>query len=97
MKLYKFEKSHEMFKKAFNVIPSGIYGHQGPSEGCYIPNNVFPMFSEHAKGSKFWDLDGNEFIDYMCVEFLFLICYTYITKIIEQPRLFSLLRNENIV
>lgn len=66
MKLYKFEKSHEMFKKAFNVIPSGIYGHQGPSEGCYIPNNVFPMFSEHAKGSKFWDLDGNEFIDYMC-------------------------------
>lgn len=66
MKLYKFEKSHEMFKKAFNVIPSGIYGHQGPSEGCYIPNNVFPMFSEHAKGSKFWDLDGNEFIDFMC-------------------------------
>lgn len=66
MKLNTFEKSRAVFNKAFNVIPSGIYGHQGPSEGCYIPNNVFPLYSDHAKGSHFWDLDGNDYIDYMC-------------------------------
>lgn len=65
-KVYKFDKSHEMFNRAFKVIPSGIYGHQGPSEGCYIPNNVFPMYSQRAEGCHFWDIDGNEFIDYMC-------------------------------
>lgn len=66
MKLNTYDKSRAMFNKALNVIPSGIYGHQGPSEGCYIPNNVFPLYSDHAKGSHFWDLDGNDYIDYMC-------------------------------
>ncbi|MDR1949558.1 MAG: aminotransferase class III-fold pyridoxal phosphate-dependent enzyme, partial [Spirochaetaceae bacterium] len=27
---------------------------------------AFPFFSERAKGSYFWDVDGNRFIDYMC-------------------------------
>jgi glutamate-1-semialdehyde 2,1-aminomutase len=48
------------------VIPSGIYGHQGPSEGCYIPREAFPFYSSRASGTRFWDLDGNEYIDYMC-------------------------------
>ena len=52
--------------RAEKVIPSGIYGHQGPAEGCYIPVEAFPMFSSKAKGSYLWDLDGNKFIDYMC-------------------------------
>ncbi len=63
---YKYPKSREAFARAFRVIPSGIYGHQGPSEGCYVPNDAFPLFSSRAKGSHFWDLDGNDFIDYMC-------------------------------
>lgn len=61
-----YNKSQEAFKRAFQVIPSGIYGHQGPSEGCYIPQSAFPLFSSKAKGSHFWDLDGNDYIDYMC-------------------------------
>lgn len=64
--VYQYPKSQEMFRRAFQVIPSGIYGHQGPSEGCYIPHDAFPLFSSRAKGSRFWDLDGNEYIDYMC-------------------------------
>lgn len=62
----KYTKSQEMFKRAFQVIPSGIYGHQGPSEGCYVPHDAFPLFSSRAKGSHFLDLDGNDYIDYMC-------------------------------
>jgi glutamate-1-semialdehyde 2,1-aminomutase len=64
--IYGYKKSEEEYKRALKVIPSGIYGHQGPAEGCFVPVNAFPFFSERAKGSYFWDLDGNRFIDYMC-------------------------------
>ncbi|QOX65792.1 aminotransferase class III-fold pyridoxal phosphate-dependent enzyme [Anoxybacterium hadale] len=64
--IYEYPKSREAFQRALRVIPSGIYGHQGPSEGCYIPQSAFPLFSSYAKGAHFWDLDGNDFIDYMC-------------------------------
>lgn len=64
--IYEYPKSREAFARAFKVIPSGIYGHQGPAEGCYIPREAFPLFSSRAKGSHFWDLDGNDYIDYMC-------------------------------
>ncbi len=64
--IYEYPKSQEAFQRAFQVIPSGIYGHQGPSEGCYIPHDAYPLFSSRAKGSHFWDLDGNDYIDYMC-------------------------------
>ena len=63
---YTFEKSRAAFARALNVIPSGIYGHQGPTEGCYIPQTSFPLFSSRAEGTRFWDLDDNEYIDYMC-------------------------------
>lgn len=66
VKPYTYEKSQAAFRRAFSVIPSGIYGHQGPSEGCYIPQTAFPLFSSRAEGTYFWDLDGNRFIDYMC-------------------------------
>ena len=65
-KINTYTKSREMFNRAFKVIPSGIYGHQGPSEGCYIPNDAFPLYSSKAQGTYFWGLDGNKYIDYMC-------------------------------
>jgi glutamate-1-semialdehyde 2,1-aminomutase len=61
-----YTKSGEIYSRALKVIPSGIYGHQGPAEGCFVPVSAFPFFSERAKGSYFWDVDGNRFIDYMC-------------------------------
>lgn len=61
-----YSKSHREFERAAKVIPSGIYGHQGPAEGCYIPVEAFPLFCSRAKGSYLWDLDGNRLIDYMC-------------------------------
>lgn len=65
-KINDYTKSREQFLRAVKVIPSGIYGHQGPAEGCYTPIEAFPLFSEKAKGSYLWDVDGNKFIDYMC-------------------------------
>ncbi len=62
----EYNKSREAFARACRVIPSGIYGHQGPAEGCYVPIEAFPLYSQKAEGTYLWDLDGNRFIDYMC-------------------------------
>ncbi len=65
-KINNYDKSREAFARAMKVIPSGIYGHLGPAEGCYTPVEAFPFFSSKAEGTYVWDLDGNRFIDYMC-------------------------------
>ncbi len=63
---YTHEKSREWFARAAKVIPAGVYGHLGPSEGLFIPVEKWPLFSEKAQGTYFWDVDGNKYIDYMC-------------------------------
>ena len=64
MKNYSYKKSRDLFKKAAEVIPCGIYGHYSPSP--LVPATDYPFFTSRAKDCRFWDIDGNEFIDYMC-------------------------------
>ena len=63
---YSHTKSREWFERALNVIPSGIYGHLGPSEGLFLPLEKWPLISSKAEGTYFWDMDGNRYIDFMC-------------------------------
>lgn len=65
-KTYTYAKNVETMARAGKVIPSGVYGHLGPAEGCMIPSSAYPFFVDHAKGSEMWDVDGNRFIDFMC-------------------------------
>ena len=64
MKIYQYDKSAALFRRAAKVIPCGIYGHFSPTP-C-VPVSAYPFFSERTEGAKFWDVDGNEFVDYMC-------------------------------
>jgi glutamate-1-semialdehyde 2,1-aminomutase len=64
MKTYKFPQSRELMRRAVKVIPCGIYGHFGLAP--YVPVEHYPFFVERASGAKLWDVDGNEYIDYMC-------------------------------
>ena len=64
--MFDYTKSRELYARACKVIPSGIYGHKGPSGACYTPVEAWPFFSSRAEGTYFWDVDGNRFIDYMC-------------------------------
>lgn len=64
MNTYEYPESAAWFKRAGKVIPCGVYGHFSPAP-C-IPVTDYPFFSGRAQGSRFWDVDGNEFIDYMC-------------------------------
>ena len=60
---YRFDRSQELFARAAAVIPRGIYGHLSPV--LTVPGS-FPYFAARASGCRYTDVDGNEFIDYMC-------------------------------
>ena len=62
----RFPKGRALFQRALKVIPTGIPGHLGPVESQFIPVDAYPFYAERAAGTRFWDVDGNEFIDYMC-------------------------------
>lgn len=66
MKTFNYKNSVSLIERAGKVIPSGVYGHLGPAEGCMIPTSAYPFFLSRAEGSVMWDVDGNRFIDYMC-------------------------------
>lgn len=63
---YKHTESKKWFDRALAAVPSGVYGHLGPSEGLFLPITKWPLMCDHAKGTYFWDVDGNKYIDYMC-------------------------------
>ena len=64
MKLFTYPRTQELFQRAARVIPCGIYGHFSPAP--LVPPTDYPFYTSRAEGSRFWDVDGNEFIDYMC-------------------------------
>lgn len=63
MEQYSFAKSYQMFDEAKKMIPNGIYGPRNP---YFLTYGSYPCFFTKGKGSHVWDVDGNEYIDYMC-------------------------------
>ena len=63
MKPYTFDKSNALMERARKVVPGGIHGHQNP---IALTKGAFPSFFARGDGSHIWDVDGNEYIDYMC-------------------------------
>ena len=55
--------SSNFFKRAQQVIPGGIYGHVAPAAG--LPD-CFPHYCQEAAGHTFTDVDGKEWLDFMC-------------------------------
>ncbi len=60
---YTYANSLKLFARAANVIPEGIYGHQNPA---FVLPGACPYFADRAQGGHFWDVDGNEYIDFQC-------------------------------
>ena len=46
------------------MIPCGIPGHFSPAP--LVPPTAYPFFATSGTGAHFTDVDGNDFIDYMC-------------------------------
>jgi glutamate-1-semialdehyde 2,1-aminomutase len=59
----RHEKSREWFERALRVVPGGIYGHQSPA---LLTRGHFPYFLDGGNGCRIRDVDGNEYIDFMC-------------------------------
>ncbi|MBC2664292.1 aminotransferase class III-fold pyridoxal phosphate-dependent enzyme [Novosphingobium flavum] len=51
-----------LVERAAKVLPAGVYGHH--SVGM-LPSG-YPQFFGRAVGARLWDVDGNEYIDYLC-------------------------------
>jgi len=64
METFEYPESRRLFDRACEVIPGGIYGHFNPA--ALSQAEAFPFFATRAQGAHFWDVDDNEFIDYMC-------------------------------
>ena len=57
------ERDNELRERAAQVIPGGMYGHMSVLRR--MPPE-YPQYFERADGCRLWDVDGNEYIDYMC-------------------------------
>jgi glutamate-1-semialdehyde 2,1-aminomutase len=55
------KKSIGYYRRALELIPGGVNSPVRAFKAIGIP----PVFIERAKGSKIWDVDGNEYVDYV--------------------------------
>jgi len=55
------KKSIGLYRRALELIPGGVNSPVRAFKAIGIP----PVFIERAKGSKIWDVDGNEYVDYV--------------------------------
>src|ERR1700756_925708 len=58
-----FNKSQEMLARAERVIPLGSQTFS--KSRTQYPYGVSPYFISRASGSRAWDVDGNEYIDFV--------------------------------
>lgn len=56
-------KSFELFEEAKTLVPGGVLGARKP--GDFIMGE-YPIFLEYGKGCRLTDVDGNEYIDFLC-------------------------------
>lgn len=55
---YQFNKSRELYERATKSIAAGV------NSGIRKLEQPVPLFFTHGKGSRLFDVDGNEYIDY---------------------------------
>jgi len=53
-------RSFEIHQRACRVIPMGV----NSNVRFLPPHMLYPLYIDRAKGSRIWDADGNEYIDY---------------------------------
>lgn len=59
----RYSESERLLDRALKTIPLGSQTFSKSLTA--LPFGVSPYFVEYADGSKFWDVDGNEFIDFV--------------------------------
>ena len=57
------ERSLKLFEEAKKIVPGGVLGARKPTD---FIEGEYPIFLESGKGSRLTDVDGNEYIDFLC-------------------------------
>ena len=78
--VFDYSHSQALFERAKAVIPNGIPGHFNPV--VQVPAGTYPFYVDRARGARFWDVDGNEYIDYMCAYGPMILGYE--NEVVEQ-------------
>jgi len=52
-----------LFEEAQTLVPGGVAGIRRPYN--FVPGE-YPIFFDNGKGGRIFDVDGNEYIDYLC-------------------------------
>ncbi|PKM52703.1 MAG: aspartate aminotransferase family protein [Firmicutes bacterium HGW-Firmicutes-7] len=60
----KYEKSNELLKKAIEIIPVAAQTYSKSFR--YFIKGESPLFIERGDGAMVWDIDGNQFLDFVC-------------------------------
>ena len=55
---YTFSRSQELFERAHRSIAGGI------NSGIRLMEKPVPLYFERGEGSRVWDVDGNEYVDF---------------------------------
>ena len=71
IELHNLTEDHAARRRAAKVMPNGVYGHQSAISLL----DGFPQFIQRTEGCRVWDLDGNEYIDFMCGYGIVLLGY----------------------
>ena len=59
----RVRRSYELYRRALDLIPGGTQlVSRRPTR---YANGVSPVYASRAKGARFWDVDGNEYIDWV--------------------------------
>lgn len=66
------EGSRRLYEEAARLIVGGAQGHKRPH-----PTIPYPIFARRGEGCRFWDVDGNEYIDYLMGFGPVLLGYNY--------------------
>ncbi len=56
------DKDSALRQRARRVVPGGMWGHMNVTN---LPEG-YPQFFARAEGARLWDVDGNEYVDFMC-------------------------------
>ncbi len=63
IKKLNLARSFELFEEAKRLVPGGVLGARKPSD---FIEGEYPIFFDQGKGCRLKDVDGNEYIDFLC-------------------------------
>ncbi len=69
----KLDRSMALFAEAQTLVPGGVAGIRRPYN---FVQGEYPIFFEKGKGGRITDVDGNEYIDYLCAYGPIIIGYS---------------------